>query len=304
MKKSQISLEFVMLISLVFLVFIGFMALMQNQFSQLNEEEDYSSMYNIANLIKNEVLIASKVHDNYIRKFEMPLALNGKDYTVDLQKDVLTIKITGEDSSVTVILPVQVKGGFIEKNEAGQMEHCITKNQHDGVRIARNQASIELEEDVNLKDIDNDGILEINSGNEFSAYVRMNCIDNIQTVGFSLQLTNVDYIGYELIYQYNEFGVLQTQFINPFFYEKPTEDPQEGFAVKPEKPYLSFIIPQKKGQASSGSGNIVKLNLTALSGTAKIEFVPERIFLIDNTATELTKEALPSSNIPAEIDII
>ena len=301
MKKSQISLEFVMLISLVFLVFIGFMALMQNQFSQLNEEEDYSSMYNIANLIKNEVLIASKVHDNYIRKFEMPLALNGKDYTVDLQKDVLTIKITGEDSSVTVILPVQVKGGFIEKNEAGQMEHCITKNQHDGVRIARNQASIELEENANLKDIDNDGILEINSENEFSAYVRMNCIDNIQQVAFSLQLTNVNYLGYELIYQYNEFGVLQTQFVNPFFYREPDRD---SIFREPSGSYLTFTIPQKSGQASSGSGNVIKLRLKASSGLAKIEFVPDTISLMDNTATYLTKEALPSSNIPAEIEII
>lgn len=302
MKKSQIAMEFIMIVSLVFLVFIGFLAMMYNQFSDLNERKDYSTMFNLANLIKNEVLISSKVHDNYIRRFEIPFTVNGNGYKIDLEKDVLVI--TNEDNlSTTIILPVEVKGGFIEKNKKGQMEHCITKNKHDGVRISRNQASIELEEDAFLKDRDGDGILDIPAGDEFYSYVRLNCLDNIQTVGFSLELTNLDYeIGsYELLYQYDEFGVFQ-DFINPFFYNQPNE---ASVLEQWSPPKLTFSIPQKSGQASSGSGNIVKLWLKALSpGTAKIEFVPDKIFLIDNTATYLTEEALPSSDIPVEIEII
>lgn len=295
-----------MIVSLVFLFFTGFLALTHSQYADLNEKKSYAAMTDLANSIRNEVMMATKVHNNYIRNFEIPYKINGKDYHILLEKDVITI--TNEDNaSVTIVLPTDVKGKFIERTELGQLKHCITKNELDGIRISRNLASIELEQDALLKDSNNDGILDIPAGNEFYAYVRMNCLDNIQTVGFTLQLNNLYFdpaTGYELIYQYNELGELQDQFNNPFFYETPDEKfILEKWDYTTRR--LSFIIPQKKGQASSGSGNIIKLRLKAISsGKAAIDFVPDTIILVDITATPLTKEALPSSNLGAEIKVI
>src|SRR3989344_125196 len=220
MSKSQISMKFIMVISLFFLFFTGFLALTHSQYSELNDERDYAMMTDLASSIRNEVLMASKVRNNYIRNFEIPYKVNGKDYNISLEKDVLTIE-NEEKKSVTIALPADIKGKFIERTELGQLKHCITKNEIDGIRISRNLASIELEEDLNLKEMDNDGILDIDDGKEFYAYVKMSCLDNIITIKFTLQMNNIEYINYELIYQYDEFGVLQEHFNNPFFYEKP-----------------------------------------------------------------------------------
>lgn len=285
----------------VILVFVGFLSLMNFQFSEAEEKKDYTLMNDLADSIKNEAFMATKVQYNYIRKFEIPYTLNGKDYLIDLNKDSLTIT-NEENRSVTVVLSVEVKGGFIDKNRLGELEHCITKSELDGIRISRNQASIEPNITSDLRDIDNDGILEIESGKEFDVYVRLNCLEDIHMVKFSLELENLDYKRYELLYQYDDYGVLQTQFENPFFWKKPNDS---LIIVNWNNPILDFSIPQVQGRTSSGSGNIIKLRLkSTYPGIAKVKFVSEQLELFDITYTKLSKEALPYSYIDLNIEVI
>jgi len=198
--RSQVSFEMTTIFVLIFIAFVGFLVIVKDIVSDIRDEEDYETMRNFAESIKNEVNLASQVQDNYLRSFNIPLKLNGRDYVAYIDGDILDIILYDHGFQIknyTTTLPVIVKGGFVEDKDADFLDHCITKSKSDGIRIARNQVALELRDINGGTRTDN----TIARGNYFWAYARVSCVEDIRGVQFTLRFdsTKLEYVSHEVI---------------------------------------------------------------------------------------------------------
>jgi len=192
LRKAQISMEFIMTFSFGFLIFIGFLAVVTNRASDISEKENVFEMQKLADAIKNEIILAAQVHETYVRKFFIPLTLNGQGYEIgllpedDLDKEFLNITMNNTGLSDTYLLPLKIKGGFVDI-QADSLDYCVAKGKSsDDIVISKNQ--IGLSEGMSMTN----GEVSLNS--EFSIYVDVNCIENFQTAAFSIIFdTKIEY---------------------------------------------------------------------------------------------------------------
>ncbi|MBU0757112.1 MAG: hypothetical protein KKF44_03525 [Nanoarchaeota archaeon] len=203
-KKAQVSFEMVMIFTIIFFTFIGFLAIIKTKIFDITDEGDYLAMQNFGENIKSEVILASQVHNNYIRWFDIPYRLNNKEYRAYIRGDILDIELLELDEPIktyTTILPIKVKGGFIEELKHNYTDHCITKNNFDGVRIGRNQVALELYDFSGNPIEEFEGYGNVRAGSRFYVYVRLGCVEDIRGVQFTLSFDNnvVKYIGHEVI---------------------------------------------------------------------------------------------------------
>src|SRR3989344_8447674 len=147
MKKSQVSFEFMLIFTLIFLVIVGLLYISNRRLSEIADQREYLFMQGLANSIKNEIVLASSVNNNYIRKFSLPNKLGGRAYNISIEEgDSLVINLFENNRKIKdyfTLLPINVKGTFVEDISYETREHCITKNDYDGIRISRFQASVE-----------------------------------------------------------------------------------------------------------------------------------------------------------------
>jgi len=81
-KKAQISLEFVIMISLTLIIFTGFYAaLMHKQTAALNYNLDLQAKM-LTNQLVYEIDLALTQGDNFTKKFELPWKISGQNYTI------------------------------------------------------------------------------------------------------------------------------------------------------------------------------------------------------------------------------
>ncbi len=83
-KKSQTSMEFVLLTSFMVLVFIIFFVVVQQRMSIIYQEINDASALQLENLVVNEIKLAESVSDNYFRKFVLPSNINGINYNISI----------------------------------------------------------------------------------------------------------------------------------------------------------------------------------------------------------------------------
>lgn len=89
--KSQISAEFLTFVGIAFLFAIVFVALSASNVKELNSKEEYFLVRDTALRIQSEIDIASQVEDGYERYFTLPTTLNGIEYNVSINNNVLSV---------------------------------------------------------------------------------------------------------------------------------------------------------------------------------------------------------------------
>jgi len=321
--KAQVSFEFIVIFALVFAALTGFIYIINDRLFEITKEQDKLVMKNLANNVVNEVILASSMNDNYIRLFNIPVKLSGKDYKMYIEENLLVVELYEEDMKVLdhfTALPFEVKGTFIDEINQNTTEHCITKNDFDGIRISRNQASIDTEQE------------EYSRNTEFDAFISLNCVKDAKSIRTTIRYdprvlnlskeetepvtkSNPDYADknplfahYNLIYDYSTY----TNFI--------IED--EDFA--------RFTYGYLASDCASGSGTVIRLRFkvkeNAPEGFTEIAFddtfeqearfqtigeertgqvsYETNIQLLDCNTNMFTKESLPDSSKPAVIKII
>ena len=304
-KKSQISVEFIIIFSLVFFALIGFIYIMNVRLSDISERQELLLMRNLANNIKNEVIIASSVNNNYLRRFDIPTTIKGKDYNMSIDNDELLIELIENNQIVKeyfTVFPVHVKGTFVEDINYETTDHCITKNDFDGIRIARNQVSLDTNH------------TKIGQGESFDVMASLNCVEDIKSVQFTIKYDseklNLLSINVEPITRYNYRD------LNPLFDDVLSETPYAGKVSSVVG--LKFIEPGRytygyiARECASGSGNIARLsfqvNPTADPGRTSIEFDPDfkerNLIVLDCFTNAETREGIPDSRKNLNIEII
>jgi len=206
LRKAQISMEFIMTFSFGFLIFIGFLAVVTNRASDISEKENIFEMQKLADAIKNEIILAAQVHETYVRKFFIPLTLNGQNYSIgllekeEIDKEFLNISLTNHVLSEIYTLPLKIQGGFVDVEE-GSLDYCIAKGKSsNNIVISKNQIGLFAEQHMT----DGTVHLSANSG-EFSINVDVNCIENFQTASFSIiYQTNIQFENARRAYDHSE----------------------------------------------------------------------------------------------------
>ncbi|MBN2367536.1 hypothetical protein JXC34_00830 [Candidatus Woesearchaeota archaeon] len=304
-RKAQISFEFIIIFSLVFFVLVAFIYIMNNRMSEIYEQQDELAMRALANSIKNEVVLASSVNNNYLRKFEIPTKINSRDYRIEIEDLFINIYVLENNKTVNEffsILSIPVKGNFFENINSSTNKHCITKNNYDGVRISLNQASL----DTNAT--------EFKSGDIFEVIFSLNCVENIRTVRFTVRYEpdNLEFVDVDSIYRDARNG------INPLFEKKPR--PEINYSdvaplevgneyydlVEPGRFTFSFV----GSETQTGSGSIAKLFFKVISNDTtktKIDFDSrlqgQELVVLDITTNKFTKEGIPETRQGVEVEL-
>ena len=123
--RSQVSFEFIMIFALIFLALAGFFYIINERMSELAEKREYNIMRSLASSIINEVVIASSVSNNYMRKFDIPPRILGARYNMTIEEDEIAIRLIEGDmikKEYYAAFPIPVKGTFIENINSSIMK--------------------------------------------------------------------------------------------------------------------------------------------------------------------------------------
>ena len=299
-------MEFMLIFAIVLILSVVFLRTLNTSLSDLQDKQDFVLMQNLANMIRNEIVLTSQVSDNYIRRFEIPYKINGKNYTLKLEKDELIINITGEkDKTAYILFPQELKGGFIENNELGFLDYCITKNS-DEIRISRNQVSLEYAAyDYGDDGFDTDdydyidsliGVLSVDRGKRFRIYLGVNCVFNLQSVNFDLAYdeNKLNYIEALKPIDHNPISgnpsILSGWIGESYFY---------GSSCGADCKKISIV---KVGRGPLGSGIAAEFEFEAShAGTANIGI--KDLELIDASITPDTEGYIPPSAVGTSVRI-
>ncbi len=296
LKSSQISFEFIIIFSLVIMAMTGFIYFINLKINEISREQDKALAMQLSEDIANEVMMASSVSDNYIRKFDIPYKLNGKTYYLGLSGDELEISIYsngGKKSSYYSSLPMSVKGSFMKNISFNTTGHCITKSKKDGIRISKNQASLDT------------AIYQVKHGDVFDVYLSIYCIVNVKSIKATIQY---------------DPGVLKIEAAEPIVSANPIYNNLTPLFNDYNLIYNynnSEYIDASKGRFTfgylgsecvSGNGEAIKLTFkvldTAPKGETYIRFddrLNDSIRLLDCKTNKFTKKGMPDSTKSARI---
>ena len=123
--KGQGAIEFIILVGVLLITFalvIGALAVSTNR---INSEKEIVIGEDLVNKVQQEVQLAHQVNPGYYRIFNLPERLGGKDYTISISNNVVTVRID-ENDYWRYLQPVQ---GTIQKGAN------IIERRDDGVYI-------------------------------------------------------------------------------------------------------------------------------------------------------------------------
>lgn len=106
-RRAQTAIEFLVLLGFMLLVFTAFFAVMHERSSIILEQNRYGELIAIGEVIQDEAVIASRVHNGYRRVFDLPRAVQGEPYTVKLD-DSTEIVIKTAEQEYILFLPVNM----------------------------------------------------------------------------------------------------------------------------------------------------------------------------------------------------
>jgi hypothetical protein len=293
--RAQVSFEFILIFSLVFLSLSGFIYIINQRLFELSKKQEVLELKQLADSIVNEVSIANSMNNNYVRKFDIPQKILGKNYRMRIDDSELTITVLENNNTYLeyfTAFPIPVKGSFIQNINYNTTQHCISRS-YDGVRISRTQASIDP------------NVTKIGLNGQFEVFVSLHCVKDTKSARFTLK-----YDPEKLTYKSSEavvFDKPQYKYKNPLFDKMFIQYNFQSDMVYPGR--FSFGYLGKN--CVSGSGNfakvIFKVNDAAAKGMTEIVFdedILENINILDCYTDKNTIDALPDSKNNAKIEII
>jgi hypothetical protein len=113
-KKSQITMEFMLLIGFVLVISLSFLAVAGELFQNFRESEKKSLIDDFGSSIKKELDLASVVKEGYKRTITLPEKIDGSiNYSIE-NKNV-TLIIRSDDDEFSWVIPNTV--GTLKKGE-------------------------------------------------------------------------------------------------------------------------------------------------------------------------------------------
>ncbi|MBU2633876.1 MAG: hypothetical protein KJ674_01385 [Nanoarchaeota archaeon] len=101
MKKSQVSTEFMVFVGMSIVLLMVYMVIANNFLNIAYTQQEITSAQDLAKILKNEINLASRVENGYIKEFQLPPEIDNKDYFIDIPPSAREIEISYKDSIYT-----------------------------------------------------------------------------------------------------------------------------------------------------------------------------------------------------------
>ena len=128
MRKSQSSTEFMIFIGIAIIILMSYFAVSNSYLNLIYRQKDVISGQDLAKQIKNEINLASRVENNYMRTFQLPEKIGDKDYEIEIIDREVIIRIDDLDYVELLKINIDENPGLeqgdtviIERNSEGQV---------------------------------------------------------------------------------------------------------------------------------------------------------------------------------------
>jgi hypothetical protein len=121
LRKSQVAMEFIMLVLLAFMIMIVFTVVGRDSMVDLRKEEEFVALKDVALAVQSEIFTATNVEDGYTREFGLPASLNGINYTIQISGGYVIAESENHEHALK-ISPVTgdvTKGANVIRKEGG-----------------------------------------------------------------------------------------------------------------------------------------------------------------------------------------
>jgi hypothetical protein len=88
-QKTQVAVEFLMLIVILFSIFMVYTISTRKEMDDIRDKKEYVMLTDMAKMAQHEILTAVKVEDGYRREFELPDTLEGINYTINITGNMI-----------------------------------------------------------------------------------------------------------------------------------------------------------------------------------------------------------------------
>src|SRR3989344_5578267 len=93
LKKSQVSTEFMVFVGMAVVLLMIYMAIANNFLNLAYSQREIISAQDLAKILKNEINLASRVENGYIKEFQLPYQVDYKNYTIQIPPTVREVCI-------------------------------------------------------------------------------------------------------------------------------------------------------------------------------------------------------------------
>jgi hypothetical protein len=114
-KRSQSSIEFIILLAFLIFFFILFFLAIQGNVADSLRTSKTSQLKEIALTIQDEINLASKTSDGYSRRFEVQNKVGNEDYSITITGNMVYLKTS--DNRDSIALPIQSITGNVVMGE-------------------------------------------------------------------------------------------------------------------------------------------------------------------------------------------
>jgi hypothetical protein len=117
--RGQTALEFMVLLGFMLIIFTTFFYVLKERSSISTQQNRYSELATVSDIVREEVTTANQVKDGYRRVFELPRTVSGSSYRIALDsQNEITITTTDEEYFIFLptnvsLLPGPVNSGFL-----------------------------------------------------------------------------------------------------------------------------------------------------------------------------------------------
>ncbi len=123
MQKSQIAIEFIVVIVIVFTITFVFMLSAVDSMQEISLYKEGRAVRDMARSLQEEVVFAATVEDGYFRNFTVPSTLQGIAYNISQSNNSLIVESTKASSIVRIppVTGVITKGDNIIRKSGGDI---------------------------------------------------------------------------------------------------------------------------------------------------------------------------------------
>lgn len=111
--KAQSAIEFLLLVGVVLFLTLGFMSVFQKDVARKGAEKREFEMQELMRSVQNEINIAAGSADGYIREFEIPDRIVGKEYSIGIYDGYVYLNTT--DGMHAMAVPTHNVTGQLRK---------------------------------------------------------------------------------------------------------------------------------------------------------------------------------------------
>lgn len=103
--KAQVAMEFMFVVVILLFLTAAIILASGQKISEFSREKDYILLKDVVAGVRNELQIAHAMDSGYVRNFDVPVALEGQDYTITIENSFISASM-GDAQLETAIQPV------------------------------------------------------------------------------------------------------------------------------------------------------------------------------------------------------